>query len=153
MLVLVGGFPLGFGWLNLRCYFSPILSKDFWCPAVELDILNVGFFGTLKNMEAGKRTFCFCLISGWADRVGVLKVESDYPAAVNSPFSCSWQAAVMSTPSPPCQCQLGRDLWMAPQALRLKELGGSCTHSSAVTCKDNNPLQREWTNGSDIGYG
>lgn len=88
-----------------------------------------------------------------ADRAGVLKVESDCTAAVSSPSSCSWQIAVMSSPSPPCQCQLGRDLWMPPQALRLKELGGSCTHSSAVTCKDKNPLHREWTNGSSIGYG
>lgn len=75
----------------------------------------------------------------WAGRQGrCIKGESDYTAAMNSPFS-SWQTAVMSIPSLPCQ--LGRDPGMPPQALRLKELGGSCTHSSAVTCKDNNPLQ------------
>lgn len=54
---------------------------------------------------------------------------------------------------PPLPVPAGEDPWMPPQAISLKELGGSCTHSSTVTWKDGNHLQMEWTAGITLVMG
>lgn len=88
-----------------------------------MDILNVGLFGTVKYMEAEKKTFWFCLISGWAGKV-VLKVESGYTAEIKSPCSCYCQAAVMSTPSPPYPVPAGEGSMDATSGTQTEGAGG-----------------------------